>query len=88
MIPPAIAIRGMMNSTSTNFVDANFPQYCMREMGKRNKPQHLGFLLHNIHLYVCTSPLSGCIQNLKTLGLKAGEKLDWLQSPVTKYLSL
>ena len=66
-IPPAIAIRGMLNH---NFVDANFPKYCMVETGKKEKeisPSCFSLTQH-------TSPLSGCLQNLKTLALKAGEK--------------
>ena len=39
----------------------------MGDMGNRNKSQYPGFLLH-------TSPLSGCIQNFKTVALIAGEK--------------
>ena len=46
-IPQAIAIRGMLNH---NFVDTNFPKYCMGEMGKKEKKNltFLGFLLHNV----------------------------------------
>ena len=57
-ISPAIATRGMLNH---NFVDANFPKYCMGEKGKKKK---------NLTILV----FSGCIQNLVTLALKAGEK--------------
>ena len=59
------AVRGMLNQ----FAVAIFPKYCMGKMGKRNKSQHLGFLLHNI-LHNC----HGVYRILKTLALKADEK--------------
>ena len=53
-----------------NFVDASFPFYCLGEMGKRKEISTSWFSLTQL-----TSPLSGFIQNLKTLALIAGETL-------------
>ena len=64
--PTATAIRGMLNH---NFVDANFLKYCMGEMGKKKNTSPFWFSLTQN-----ASPLSGCIQNLKTRALIACEK--------------
>ena len=64
-IPPAIAIRGMLNHS---FIDANFP-IAWDRWAKIKKISPSWFSLTQQ-----TSLLSGCIQDLKTLALTAGEK--------------
>ena len=65
-IPPVIANKGMLNH---NFVNVNLHKYCTGEKGKKKN-----ISLSWFSLIQHTSPLSGCIQNLKTLTLIAGEK--------------
>ena len=54
-----------------NFVDANFPKYCMGEMGTKRK-KNLTILVFSyttyfsiVRVYIKTSALSGCIQKLQ-----------------------
>ena len=55
-ISPAMAIRGILNH---NFVNANFPKYCMGEMGKKEKKsRHLSFLYTTYFTIVSRSEVS------------------------------